>query len=475
MIKVHNTLTGKKEEFNPLNGKNVKMYVCGPTVYDDAHIGHARSAVVFDVIRRWLEERGYSVTVVRNYTDIDDKIIKRAKEKNVSWKEVAEKYIKSFEEDMKALNIKEPTYKPRVTEHIPEIIDMIKGLIEKGYAYEADGDVYFSVEKFPHYGKLSKRKKEELLTGARILPGEKKKNPLDFALGKKSKEGEPGWDSPWGKGRPGWHIECSAMSMKYLGETMDIHGGGLDLIFPHHENEIAQSESFTGKPFVRYWLHNGFVMVNSEKMSKSLGNFFTVKEILKEFSPDVLRLFLLSTHYRSPIDFSFERLKESKNALERLKNVIFSKSAIEKLKEGEKEANNTPINLSRYKKEFEEAMDDDFNTAKALGILFELGKEINIRKDKALKKGEISESEKKSLIESISFIEKALKTLGFKLSKEKSTRDLEDKLIQLLIDVRQELRKEKNFKLADKIRDKLKEFGITLEDLPTGTIFKKGE
>ncbi|SNR72494.1 cysteine--tRNA ligase [Desulfurobacterium atlanticum] len=473
MIKVYNTLTGKKEEFKPLEGKSIKMYVCGPTVYDDAHIGHARSAVVFDVIRRWLEERGYKVTVVRNYTDIDDKIIKRAKERNLTWKEIAERYIKSFEADMKALNVKEPTFKPKVTEHIPDIIKMIEGLIEKGYAYESDGDVYFSVEKFPQYGKLSKRKKEELLAGARILPGEKKKNPLDFALWKKSKEGEPGWDSPWGKGRPGWHIECSAMSMKYLGETMDIHGGGLDLIFPHHENEIAQSESFTGKPFVKYWLHNGFVMVNSEKMSKSLGNFFTIKEILKEFPPDVLRLFLLLTHYRSPIDFSFERLKESKNALERLKNIILSKQAIEKIPVAENSTET--INISKFKEEFEKAMDDDFNTAKAIGVLFELGKEINIRKDKALKEGKISADEKESLIESISFIEEALKILGFKLSQEKSSGELEDKLIQLLIDIRQDLRKEKNFKLADKIRDKLKELGITLEDLPTGTVFKKGE
>lgn len=470
MIYITNTMSGKKEEFKPLEDRTVKMYVCGPTVYNHAHIGHARSAVVFDVIRRWLEYRGYKVIYVRNYTDVDDKIIKRAKEEGISWKEVAEKYIASYEKDMEALNVKEPTYKPRVTEHIREIIEMIDGLIEKGYAYESGGDVYFSVKRFPEYGKLSKRNIEELRAGARIEPGEKKKDPLDFALWKRSKEGEPGWDSPWGVGRPGWHIECSVMSMKYLGETMDIHGGGLDLIFPHHENEIAQSEAYTGKTFARFWVHNGFVMVNKEKMSKSLGNFFTIKEILERFSPDVLRLFLLSTHYRSPIDFSFERLEESERALKRLLNFIDSLPAVESLEtvEGKGE----PIPVSQFRELFESAMDDDFNTAKALGTLFELVKKVNLLKDRALKEGRITKTEKLSFREAVEFVENALKTLGFKLEREKES-GLEEKLIELLIEVRGELRKKKEFQLADLIRDRLKELGIALEDLPTGTVYKR--
>ncbi|WP_457567620.1 cysteine--tRNA ligase [Desulfurobacterium sp.] len=474
MIKVYNTLTEKKEEFVPIENKKIKMYVCGPTVYDDAHIGHARSAIVFDVIRRWFEHRGYTVTFVRNYTDVDDKIIKRANEKGITWKEIAEKYIKSFEEDMEALNVKEPSVKPKVTEHIPEIIEMVKGLIEKGHAYEADGDVYFAVETFPEYGKLSKRKTDELMAGARIAPGEKKRNPLDFALWKKSKNGEPGWNSPWGVGRPGWHIECSAMSMKYLGETMDIHGGGLDLIFPHHENEIAQSESYTGKQFVNYWMHNGFVMVNSEKMSKSLGNFFTIKEILEKFSPDVLRFFLISTHYRSPIDFSFERLKEAKTAFERIRNFLNAESVIKNIPAKEIIEGN-PLNVEHYREMFYQAMDDDFNTAKALGILFEMIKEANTLKDRAIKEQTLTVKEKESILKAISFVKEMMKVLGFKLEENDKTKNREDELIKLLIDVRQQLRKEKNFKLADEIRNRLKQLGIVLEDLPGGTVYRREE
>ena len=470
MIFITNTLTNEKEEFKPLEDRVVKMYVCGPTVYDHAHIGHARSAVVFDVIRRWLEYRGYRVIFVRNYTDIDDKIIRRAHEEGIPWYEVSEKYIKSYEEDMEALNVKEPTYKPRVTEHIREIVEMIDGLIRKGYAYEADGDVYFSVRKFPEYGKLSKRNLDELLAGARIEPGEKKRDPLDFALWKKSKEGEPGWESPWGIGRPGWHIECSVMSMKYLGETMDIHGGGLDLIFPHHENEIAQSEAYTGKPFARYWVHNGFVMVNREKMSKSLGNFFTVKEILREFSPNVLRFFLLTVHYRSPIDFSKERLEDAERAFERIVNFVNSAVVIEGLKDREGEG--APLQVSNYRREFESAMDDDFNTAKAFGALFELIKEANLLKDRALKEGEITREEKFSLLEAVEVIKEFLRVLGFREETEERE-GIEDELIKILIDVRSELRKKKEFQLADLIRDRLKELGITLEDLPTGTVYKR--
>ncbi|MEO2065008.1 MAG: cysteine--tRNA ligase [Desulfurobacteriaceae bacterium] len=470
MIRLTDTLRGEKVEFKPLEDRTVKMYVCGPTVYDHAHIGHARSAVVFDVIRRWFEYRGYKVIFVRNYTDIDDKIIKRSREEGIPWYEVANKYIASYEEDMKALNVKEPTYKPRVTEHIREIVELIDGLIEKGYAYHVDGDVYFSVEKFPEYGKLSKRKVDELLAGARIEPGEKKKNPLDFALWKASKEGEPGWESPWGYGRPGWHIECSAMSMKYLGETMDIHGGGLDLIFPHHENEIAQSEAYTGKTFARYWVHNGFVMVNKEKMSKSLGNFFTIKDILKKYRPDVLRLFLLSTHYRSPIDFSFERLEEAKRSFDRLLNFIRLRESIDGLDVVEGEG--SPIDVGAYKREFEFSMDDDFNTAKALGVLFEVVKEGNLLRDRALREGKLTKEEKLSLIDAVNFVEGSLKTLGFKLETGK-VKGIEEELIKLLIEVRGELRKKKEFALADLIRDRLKELGIVLEDLPTGTVYKR--
>ena len=472
MIRLTNTLTEKKEEFKPLEEGVVRLYVCGPTVYDHAHVGHARSAVVFDVIRRWFEYRGYKVIFVRNYTDIDDKIIKRSKEEGIPWQEVARKYIESYEEDMRALNVKEPTYKPKVTEHIREIVEMIDGLIEKGYAYEADGDVYFSVEKFPEYGKLPKRKTEELLAGARVEPGENKRNPLDFALWKKSKEGEPGWKSPWGVGRPGWHIECSAMSMKYLGETMDIHGGGLDLVFPHHENEIAQSESYTGKTFARYWVHNGFVMINHEKMSKSLGNFFTVKEVLKRFSPDVVRLFLLSTHYRSPIDFSFERLEETKRALNRIMNFLNSVEIVRELPLDE-EGEPADLNPAQTKREFEEAMDDDFNTAKALGAVYDLVKRANLIKDRAIKRQKISKEERGQLLEAAQTVRELLKTLGLRLEEEKKSGEVEEELIKLLIEVRGELRKKKEFELADKIRDRLKELGIVLEDLPTGTVYKR--
>ena len=305
-LRIYNTLTGKKEEFVPLHEKRVGMYVCGVTVYDLCHIGHARSAIVFDAIYRYLGYRGYEVTFVRNFTDIDDKIIKRANEEGVDCKAIAEKYIDEFNMDMGKLGFEKPKFEPKATEHIPEMIELISTLIEKGYAYQSGGDVFFSVEKFKDYGKLSKRNLEEMQAGARVGIDEKKENPLDFALWKASKPGEPSWESPWGKGRPGWHIECSVMSQKYLGETFDIHGGGKDLIFPHHENEIAQSEAATGKPFARYWIHNGFVNINKEKMSKSLGNILTLKEIFKDWRPEAIRLFLLSSHYRSPVDFSFD-------------------------------------------------------------------------------------------------------------------------------------------------------------------------
>jgi cysteinyl-tRNA synthetase len=467
-MKIFNTLTQRKEVFKPCEGKTVRMYVCGPTVYDHAHIGHARSAVVFDTIRRWLEFKGYKVVYVRNYTDVDDKIIKRAKEEGKPWNEIAETFIKSYEEDMRALNVLEPTYKPRVTQHIEDIIKTIKGLIEKGFAYRSGGNVYYCVEKFPEYGKLSGRKPSDMLAGARVEPEEGKRNPLDFALWKASKEDEPGWNSPWGRGRPGWHIECSVMAMKYLGETIDIHGGGLDLIFPHHENEIAQSEAYTGKPFARYWVHNGFVMVNKEKMSKSLGNFFTVKEVLNHFSPDALRLFLLSTHYRSPIDFSFENLKDAERSLQRLKNFISSEEIFESLPEGGK---GERVSWSELESAFEEAMDDDFNTARAIGVLFEIVKRANQIKDSAVRRNSISPEERATLKEAVHFVGRMLKVLGFKLEKEE--KDSESELIEILIDVRQELRRRKLFDLADAIRERLSKLGIVLEDLPGKTIYRR--
>ena len=316
-IRVYNTLTGKKEDFVPLHEGKVGMYVCGVTVYDLCHIGHARSAIIFDILYRYFRYRGYEVTFVRNFTDIDDKIINRANQEGVDYKTIAERYIREFGMDIRGLGLEKATIEPRATDHIPEMIELVSGLIEKGYAYPGGGDVFFSVERFKEYGKLSKRNLEEMQAGARVEIDEKKKNPLDFVLWKGSKPGEPFWESPWGKGRPGWHIECSVMSMKYLGETFDIHGGGRDLVFPHHENEIAQSEGATGKPFARYWIHNGFININKEKMSKSLGNILTIKEVVKEWHPEVLRLFFLSSHYRSPLDYSEESLKEAKSGLDR--------------------------------------------------------------------------------------------------------------------------------------------------------------
>ena len=323
-LRLYNTLTGNKDDFVPLHGKKVGMYACGVTVYDLCHIGHARSAIVFDIVHRYLRYRGYEVTFVRNFTDIDDKIIKRANEEGVDYKTIAEKYIVEFNVDMGELGLEKPSVEPKATEHIPEMIRLISALIEKGFAYQSGGDIFFSVRKFGDYGKLSKRDLEEMQAGARVEIDEKKENPLDFALWKTSKPGEPFWETPWGKGRPGWHIECSVMSQEYLGETLDIHGGGRDLIFPHHENEIAQSEAATGKTFARYWVHNGFVNINKEKMSKSLGNILTIKEILKDWHPEVLRLFFLSHHYRSPIDFSEDSFAEAKLGLDRFYTTLHS-------------------------------------------------------------------------------------------------------------------------------------------------------
>jgi cysteinyl-tRNA synthetase len=381
MLKIYNTLTGKKEPFEPITAGMVKMYVCGVTVYDECHLGHARSALVFETIRRYLTHSGLAVTFVKNFTDVDDKIINRANELKIPWQAVTARYIDAYYRDMGRLGIRPATVEPKATEHMTEIIELVKTLLSKGVAYQVNGDVYFQVEKYDAYGRLSKRKLDDMQAGARVEVDERKRHPMDFALWKSAKTGEPAWDSPWGKGRPGWHIECSAMSMKHLGETFDIHGGGADLIFPHHENEIAQSCAATGKEFARYWLHNGFVQINQEKMSKSLGNFFTIREIFEKWkypeqvTAETLRGFLLATHYRSPVDFSDQALDESKKAMDGFYGLF------QRLEEpsSEKKAGDKPLRaeIERLKKEFSLAMDDDFNTSSALAAFQRLRGETN--------------------------------------------------------------------------------------------------
>ncbi|MDH7499240.1 MAG: cysteine--tRNA ligase [candidate division NC10 bacterium] len=377
-LTVYNTLTRRKEPFLPLHPGEVRMYVCGITPYDLCHIGHARAALVFEVIRRFLEFRGFQVIMVRNFTDIDDKIIAKAKSLGQTWRQVADRFIAEYHQDMKALGLGPATYEPKATDHIAEMIDMVKALEAKGYAYALGGDVYFEVRKFPSYGKLSRRDLDQMLAGARVEVDSRKKDPLDFALWKSSKENEPSWESPWGPGRPGWHLECSVMSIKYLGETFDIHGGGADLVFPHHENEIAQSESYTGKEFARYWLHNGFVSIDSEKMSKSLGNFFTIRQVLERYDPDTLKLFLLSTHYRAPVDYSDGKLKEAQRALDRAQ-VTLEKA--EQMAAESKMGASSPAPLAEIEKEgeraFVEAMEDDFHTPRAIASLFDMIRQLN--------------------------------------------------------------------------------------------------
>jgi cysteinyl-tRNA synthetase len=468
-IKFYNTLTKRKETFLPLDPPRVKMYVCGVTVYDLLHIGHARSLVVFDVLYRYLKYRGYEVIYVRNFTDIDDKIINRAKEEGVDFRTIAERYISEFYVDTTSLGLEKPTFEPKATEHIMEMIEAVKKLLEKGYAYVADGDVYFSVEKFPSYGKLSGRTLEGMLAGARVEPDPKKKNPLDFALWKASKSDEPYWESPWGRGRPGWHLECSVMSQKYLGETLDIHGGGEDLIFPHHENEIAQSEALTGKPFVRFWLHNAFVKIEGEKMSKSLGNVILLREILRTYHPEALRLFLLSKHYRTPIDYSPEGIKEAQRALERLYGMVRRAKMAEGLKEeGLNKVKELALSL---KERFEEALSDDLNTARALGALFELLREVNKIQGPLPK--EIGER----ILEGLEVYQRIFGILKedpeefFEKKKKKKLKEIGLSLEELegLIKKREEARKTKDWETADKIRSLLSSFGIKLMDTPQGT------
>ena len=477
-LRVYNTLSGKKEEFQPLVPGKVGMYVCGVTVYDYCHIGHARANIVFDVIYRYLRFAGYETTYVRNYTDVDDKIINRANERGIPSKDLAEEFITAFDEDMEALGLVKPTHEPRATDYIGEIIAISQRLIDKGLAYAAGGDVYYSVDKFPGYLKLSKRNMDEMQAGARIAPGEQKRNPMDFALWKAAKPGEPSWDSPWGAGRPGWHIECSAMSSSLLGDSFDIHGGGRDLIFPHHENEIAQSEGASGKPFVRYWLHNGFVNVNQEKMSKSLGNFFTIRDILKIYDPEVVRFFILTAHYRSPIDFSDQNLIEAQNGLSRFYEALDS---AEKALAGIAEVAVTSEAGAQLETRFREAMDDDFNSALAIAHLFEGVRTMN--RLSATKKF----AKKPDLVAQVRDLHATILRLGEVLgifhsqpvawlTKVKlaglAKLEISQEEIDSLIEQRLAARQEKNFARSDEIRDELEARGIELLDSREGTSWK---
>jgi cysteinyl-tRNA synthetase len=452
-MKVYNTLSARKEDFQP-QGDEVRIYVCGVTTYDDCHIGHAMSYIIFDVIRRYLQYRGYKLKYVQNITDIDDKIIDRANKLGVATGDLTAKYIDSLHEDMEALNIMPPDVEPRATEVIPDMIEVVKGLVDKGYAYPAGGSVYFRVRNVPDYGKLSHRSPEDMMAAEGAVGGEEKEHPMDFVLWKAAKPGEPAWDSPWGQGRPGWHIECSTMSLKYLGQTLDIHGGGQDLIFPHHENEIAQSESFTGtKPFARYWLHNGMVQLGEEKMSKSLGNLITIKEALEKYTADALRIFVLGSHYRSPLTYSGEVMEAAESGAERLRQVVRGGDGAKK---GGGEVDPEP-----YRNRFIEAMDDDFNSARALAAVFDLVREIN----RADERGD-------STIKARAMLTELTGVLGLTL--ELSTGLLEEQeSVELQIAERDRARKAKNFQLADDIRDRLAEQGIILEDTPKGTIWKR--
>ena len=460
---IYNTMTRKKELFVPLQEGKVSMYACGPTVYNFFHIGNARPFIVFDTLRRYLEYRGYEVTFVQNFTDIDDKMIRRANEEGITVKELGDRFIKEYYTDADALGVKRATVNPRATEHIQDIIDLVQTLVEKGHAYPAaNGDVYFSVRSWPGYGKLSGQNIDDLENGARVDPAEEKRDPLDFALWKGQKPGEPAWPSPWGMGRPGWHIECSAMSMSILGKSFDIHGGGQDLIFPHHENEIAQSEAATGKPFAHYWMHNGFINVDNQKMSKSLGNFFTVRDIAKEFSLDVVRLFMLSVQYRNPINFSRDLIQQAAVALQRLR------TALDRLKEAP--VADAPAEdeqafldaLSGYRDRFNEAMDDDLNTADALGVLFDLARAANTF---------VSVPRTKAAIQAVTkAYTELLDVLG--LLPRQSEEEFPAEVLALL-EERQQARKDKNYARADQIREQLKALGYAIEDSRQGAKLKK--
>ena len=477
-MKLYNTMTNKIEEFKTIEENKVKMYVCGPTVYNYIHLGNARPIVVFDTLARYFKYKGMEVDYVQNFTDVDDKIINKSIEEGISASEVSEKYIKCFFEDINRLNILESVKRPKVTENMAEIIEIIQKLIDNGFAYEKDGDVYFEVKKYKDYGKLSNQKIEELELGARIDVSEIKKNPVDFALWKKKKDGEPFWESPWGQGRPGWHIECSAMAKKYLGDTFDIHGGGQDLVFPHHENEIAQSKCAYHGNFANYWLHNGFIQINGDKMSKSLGNFFLLREILEKFSGNVVRLFILSTHYRKPINFSFENMEDTKKTLQNIvKSMNKFENIVEKYKNEKIEnVKNSEFSqkIEEFDKKFEDAMDEDMNTPQALATIFDQIRETN-------KFIFTNESEFSTIYYEIkksydSLKKKIENVFGIAIEAENAVKkedgenmELTKKLIELLIKLRSEARSEKNFKLSDEIRDELKVLGVEIKDNRDGT------
>lgn len=464
-MKIYNSMTRKKEEFVPIERNKVRMYVCGPTVYNYFHIGNARTFVVFDTIRKYLEYRGYEVKFVQNFTDIDDKMIRKANEEETTVKELGDRYIDEYYKDADGLKIKRATVNPRATEYMGKIVDFVEELVENGFAYAVDGDVYFSTKKFNNYGKLSGQNLEDLQAGARIKVDERKQDPMDFAIWKSAKPGEPAWDSPWGKGRPGWHIECSCMAQDILGDTIDIHGGGMDLSFPHHENEIAQSEARTGKEFVKYWMHSAYLNVDNKKMSKSLNNFITARDALKKYNAEIIRFFMLQAHYRNQLNFSGDLLESGKASMERLYNAI---NNLENLLE---EVTRTELNdedekfvekLEQYKSKYIEKMDDDFNTADAISVIFDMVRDINTN---------VVSNSSKALVESCLNL---IRELGYPLGilQESTKGSLEDE-IEKLIEERQKARKEKNWALSDKIRDDLKAQGIVLEDTPQGVRWKR--
>lgn len=463
-MKIYNTMSRKKEEFVPIKEGEVNMYVCGPTVYNFFHIGNARTFIIFDTVRRYFEYKGYKVKFIQNFTDIDDKMINKANNEGITVKELGDKFIEEYYKDADGLLIERATANPRATEFVDDIVVFVKELIDKGYAYEVDGDVYFSTEKFKNYGKLSGQNLDELKSGARISVDERKNDPMDFAVWKKQKDGEPAWRSPWGLGRPGWHIECSCMAHKLLGDTIDIHAGGMDLVFPHHENEIAQSEGRSGKPFANYWMHAAYLNVDNKKMSKSLNNFLTARDALEKFEPEVIRLFMLSAHYRTQLNYSLALLESAKSALDRLYNSIgnlenlLEEVKTEKLRESE---TSFIANLNKYKEKFIEKMDDDFNTADAISIIFDLVKDLN---------SNLSIDSSRELVE---YALNLIRDLGTPLGiLQKSTKGNLEQEIEKLIEERQKARKEKNYALSDKIRDDLKARGIELLDTPQGVRWK---
>jgi cysteinyl-tRNA synthetase len=469
--RVFNTLTRGKEDLAPLQPREVRMYVCGVTVYDLSHIGHGRSGIVFDVMRRYLKHRGHAVTFVKNFTDIDDKIIRKANQEGVSAQEVSERYIEEYRTDMASLGVAPADIEPKATEHVPQMIALIERLIARGVAYPVDGDVYFEVRRFPGYGKLSGKNLEELQAGARVEVDERKRDPMDFALWKATKPGEPSWKSPWGQGRPGWHIECSAMAMQYLGETLDIHGGGEDLIFPHHENEIAQSEAATGKPFARYWLHNGFVNLAAEKMSKSLGNTLTIKDLVRRHDPEALRLYLLGTHYRHPLEFGDERIEEAGRALARLRSLKDEADRIA--------SRGTPApgpdhglfdEVAAHRARFDAAMDDDFNTPQALGVLFDLARVLHGARDQVAQ----GTAGAGAFLLGVGELVVLARVLGLlEGARKEAVVDPQLKArIESLVYLRQEARRQRDFGEADRLRDELSRLGVILEDTRDGTTWK---